>query len=179
MTDYSYETTGTYETTLESCTIYKGSAANIHRFYNVSDLNRILLDCIFPNGHGLPATASQALGTGNTLTLKWSFDLNVLDENENPIETAKVKIEDNQGNTYNLQTDEFGDIATQELIQAVYSRSTGEGNFDQTTNYNPLTITISKSGYKEYKSTFDITKKVDSAITLKKLYIENFNVNKC
>lgn len=43
------------------------------------------------------------------------------------------------------------------------------------TSYNPFTLTISKSGYKTYKSTFTLDKAFDQVITLEKLKDNNFS----
>ncbi|MHA1865176.1 MAG: carboxypeptidase-like regulatory domain-containing protein, partial [Candidatus Heimdallarchaeaceae archaeon] len=153
---------------LIGCTFYNGSETNVHRFYNVSDLNRTLLDCIFPNGHGLPRTASQALGIGNTLTVKWSLNIKVLDEYKKPLPNAKVKIIDVKGNETEASTDANGDITTQQLTEAVYSRSTdNDGHFDTTDSYIPYRLIIEKSGYKTYKTKFDLTETTNLIISLK------------
>lgn len=43
------------------------------------------------------------------------------------------------------------------------------------TNYNPFTLTITKSGYKKYESTFTLNKKFDQVITLSKAKDLNFS----
>lgn len=153
---HRFGTTGSHPTELNNSTFYKD--ADYHRFYNINDISRTLVDCIFPNGHGLPASASNGGGAKrNVMWIKWSFDLLVTKIDKTPINGATVKIVDNQANTTNLTTDVNGNITTQKLTEASYNRATEtDGNFDTTVDYNPYTITISKPGYQTYEKDFTL-----------------------
>ncbi len=52
---------------------------------------------------------------------------------------------------------------------------TTSGVWSIATEYNPFTLTISKSGYKTYKSVLTLTKKFDQVITLQKVKDLNFS----
>ena len=149
------------------------NTTNTHRFYHISNHIRTLLDCEFPNGHNMPTSITTAVDDGtNELHLKWSFDVMVVDEQGNAVSGASVKLEDSQGNVTNLTTDANGQITTQELHEAVYSKdiSIGDtGSFDKTVTYNPYTLTITKSGYKKYVSQGSITTTVSEIISLSKV----------
>jgi hypothetical protein len=169
MNNYNYETTGNFSATLKNCTIYNGNNDDVHRFYNVQDLTRTLVDCVFPSGHGLPKSASNGGGAyDNTMVIKWSFDMLVTEEDGTVINGANVQLIDNQNNVTNLTTDANGKITTQELTEATYNRDAAtDGDFDTTVDYSPYKLTINKSGYKEYKTKFSLTETTNLIIKLK------------
>jgi len=99
----------------------------------------------------------------------FSCNIKILDENKNPIENVSIKISDNVKEVVNDTTNATGVIAEKILAKAKYSWGSGSiPGVTTTTNNNPFTLTISKSGYKTYKLKFDLTKKFDEIITLEK-----------
>lgn len=159
-----YVTTG-LGGTLRGCTI--GINANAHRFFNVTGVSRSLVDCIFPNGDGLPASASNG-GTAinNEIFLKWSFDLLVTDKEGNPIQSAAVTLDSSQNNRISLTTGATGETATQELTEARYYGDVASSNFSNTENHTPYVLTISKQGYQTYRTILAIEQTTSLVVRL-------------
>jgi len=107
---------------------------------------------------------------------EFNFDMLIVDDNGDPIENATISLKNNLGTeVYSGTTDSSGVITTQYILTRVFSY--GNAVADPTnavsktltniTDYNPFTITVSKTGYETYESVMDITAKLNSTITLK------------
>ena len=96
--------------------------------------------------------------------VKYSFNLSIIDENNNPINGATVEIWDCDGSKVTLITDENGDIPQQILTKEKYDHS----HCPTPISYNNFTIQISKIGYQTYKATFTLDDKIDWTIALQK-----------
>jgi len=67
-----------------------------------------------------------------------------------------------------ILTNSSGTIEQQYLLQETYQGKTASGNYPyDTVSYGPYTLTVSKTGYETYTSTFDVTEKMDLIISLK------------
>ena len=89
------------------------------------------------------------VGTQTTWYIQFTFDLKVVDNNNNPIDGATVTIDyqDGLGQAFSGTTDANGDITQQNLTY--YKVFMEKNESDITTYYgNPVTVTISKTGYK-------------------------------
>jgi hypothetical protein len=135
-----------------------------------------LIDCLFDSWdiRWVDATIQNA-----TITQSYSFNIEVLDEANNPIQNATVKLVDKNGDTvFSETTDSNGSIAEQIVNAYEYTRESGNNPGVTAVNtLTPFTITISKSGYKTYKSKFTLNKKFDEIITLSKVKDLNFSKN--
>lgn len=109
-------------------------------------------------------TQAYATGTGNAIYVKYTLKLMVIDRNNNLITGYNVKLTDSQGNILNNGAWTDQDITTH------LSETDGAGNRTDT-DYNPMTIEISKAGYQTYTSKFTIEKGLDWTITLKQIRI--------
>jgi hypothetical protein len=110
-------------------------------------------DCIFRTSF---TAQVQGVGTNNTARVEYSVTLSIKDVAGNNITSPNVKITNNVGTVlFN------GAWSTPQNILVWKETSSVE------TDYNPITITISKAGYETYESTAPITSKYDEIITLK------------
>lgn len=132
----------------------------VHKFYVLTNNIRKLIDCEFPNGHNLPASASGYNDDGtNFIYLMWSFDLKIIDKNGEPINGANVKITDGQDNIVNVTTNASGEITTQELFEATYNWTgspIGTAIFNTTVDYKTHIFEITATGYEPHTMTEDI-----------------------
>lgn len=100
----------------------------------------------------------------------YTFDLKVIDKDNNPINGASVKITDNQSNEWNLTTDANGKITQQKLHKAHYAYVPGSAGGDNVyvkTDYNPFKIRISSQNYPSREFEFTLDKKTDWVLALK------------
>lgn len=148
--------------------------------------NAILNDNLIHQFRGHPGVSTQSFSIYDTTwnenklsTLEnataWlkdykSFNLKVLDKDNNPINSAAVKIEDSQGNITNLTTGEDGTITEQNLLIAYYvNNGVGGGigpDYYDKTNYNPFILTIVKGGYDNYECEFTLDKEKDWTVAM-------------
>ena len=105
---------------------------------------------------------------------QYTLKLKVVDEIGNPIKDASVKIYNRTGVLVaNLETDENGSITTI-LTYGTYAKNLShtQQNRDvlnaNLTLETPHTLVISKEGFKEYRVTFKVNKKLDWKIALKR-----------
>lgn len=103
------------------------------------------------------------------LIAKYSFDLKVIDKDENPINTATVKMWDKDSNlVVDTTTNVSGVITTQELN---YGRWALVGAVTVLTLQTPHLIRIEKAGYTTYEADFTLEEKIDWTIALKTIAI--------
>jgi hypothetical protein len=107
--------------------------------------------------------------TGNEyIRNKYTILLTVVDESNNYIEGATIKMTNKDGTQEFLAvTDENGKIEELALAGVHRSKPVTTTNTGVYTSYSPFTLTIKKSGYKTYLSRFTLSKKFDEIITLK------------
>jgi len=109
--------------------------------------------------------------TGNAYR-QYSFDLKVIDKDENPIKNASVKIWDKDNNLItDTATDESGEILTQTLNWGYYEKTEPVGSVATSVMQTPHILLITKPGYQTYKKKFTLDKKIDWTIGLKKISI--------
>jgi len=95
----------------------------------------------------------------------WTFNLKVVDSNGNGIEGATVTLKDKDGSqVFSVTTDGNGDIAEQQVIQAKADQT--DSNPYIWTDYNPFTLTISKTGYKTMVKEYTIDRKINEVEVL-------------
>ena len=118
-------------------------------------------------------TVQSGFMTLNSLIYEdYDIALTVVDEDGVAIGTADVSVTNNVGTAVSGQTDgdgEWSDVVCGKL----YSPGTSYGAYSQyymdvVTDYNPFTITVSKSGYETYTGVVTIDKKTDWDIVLDK-----------
>jgi hypothetical protein len=116
--------------------------------YHTATVN--LIDCYIDNDQLTFDNVGAGLKNGY---VKFTFNLNLTDEYNTAIETATVKLTNNQGTQeFSVSTDVNGDIAEQTITiftTQVYDGASGWGKYDIT--HNPFTLEISVAGYKKYK----------------------------
>ena len=197
--DFNHErTTGS---SLGFC-LYRPAAGDTY-YTDFYDCNFNLHDDNIPDSFTWWIYAPQTIATG-WFQFNYSLKLKVLDEQGNAIEGATVSVKDKDGNaatwiehdgtydktvtgtTYstNRTTDSNGEIDY--YLQAYKVSHDTSDHGDGVTEYYshayiktdkyPYTMTISKSGYKTYKSTFDHIAKNEMTITLDK--VKNLNFSK-
>jgi len=126
----------------------------------------------FPSGYG---TRNLQLWRVNTVKIK------VVDENGDPIQGAKVTIENKDGvisnpetetTLENIETDANGEINEKVIVRLwdITYDDAGSGGYVYPTgeDQNPFTITIKKSGYETYQAKVTIDSPVDWTIKLKR-----------
>jgi hypothetical protein len=106
-----------------------------------------------------------------SLTVKETFNLQVIDGSSRPIAGAAVRLIDKDGaEQFALTTDATGKIAQQDVtrLYAVPANDTSHQiTTDEKTDFNPFTLTVAMQGYETYQATFEIRKGVDWTIRLK------------
>jgi len=119
----------------------------------------------------------------NPFEFKNSVNIKVLDENNNGIENATVVMTDKNGDeVFSTTTDSNGAITEQFLIRATMTHTPGSGSgtgddYTTTVDFNPFTVTVSKSGYKLHEGVHSISDKVDWQIVLKQNKVLNLSNN--
>jgi len=126
-------------------------------FYCYSGSN-YLIDCSIDD----PFTQFSGNAIGY---LQYTVNIDIIDENGNPI-TTNLEIKDVYNNVvYN------GNSSIPQVI-TVFDRVDKVNK-----GYNPFTFTITKNGYKDVLlKDVEITEKKDWTISLKKIYIKDFNI---
>ena len=97
------------------------------------------------------------------LSVEYSFNLKVTDEDNNGIDSATVKIWDANELKVDTTTGGIGVIAEQVLIKERYDYT----HCPTPISYNDFIIQISKAGYETFKKKFTLDKKTDWTIKLK------------
>lgn len=114
----------------------------------------------------------KALRTGAQVLIKEPIDITVIDEQNIPIESVTVSLTNkNDDLQFSVVTDINGKITQQEVMRMYVFSASSATHFvtaDDKTDYNPFTLTVSKTGYETYTSKFTLSEKIDSIITLKK-----------
>ncbi|GBD90295.1 hypothetical protein BMS3Abin04_01012 [bacterium BMS3Abin04] len=125
-----------------------------------------------------PAFYPYGTSGAPTITIYKSLNLKVVDKDGNSISGATIDIENSGGAISGspFTTDANGEIATEVKVYDVTQKGAGDVRqwFDYTST-NPIVITISKSGYKTYKTSQTILNKVDWTIRLEKVLDSNFS----
>lgn len=146
--------------TLTDCYVINPNPLKIFRGGDTSKLKLI----------NTPSTNySYTLGGANvnnsgTIEIYYTISLSVITIDKQPIQGANIKLFD-KNNTLVLDTttDVNGTISS-DIIQKLYKFM--PDNTLAITDYNPFTLVVSKDGYETYTSTFDLTEKYRSVITL-------------
>jgi len=140
--------------------------------------NTYVIDCDFnvwkvgETGYGTGGTNAW---TG-TAFRQQSFNVKLVDENNNVISGATIMLlnkDDTQ--QFSVTTGVDGTITEQIVTIATYVGLGVTNNNILPTDFNPFILTITKSGYKKYKSKFTLNKKFDEIITLEKVKDNNFS----
>ncbi len=146
--------------TLTDCYVINPNPLKIFRSGDTSKLKLI----------NTPSTNySYTLGGANvnnsgTIEIYYTISPSVITIDKQPIQGANIKLFD-KNNTLVLDTttDVNGTISS-DIIQKLYKFM--PDNTLVITDYNPFTLVVSKDGYETYTSTFDLTEKYRSIITL-------------
>jgi len=94
---------------------------------------------------------------------QYTFNLKVIDTDNNAIGTASVVLKDKDGNVVlSVATNASGIIAEQTISYGYYNQANG----NTLQSYSPHTLTIKKAGYQTYQSTFTLDDTVDWIIRL-------------
>lgn len=115
------------------------------------------------------------------LNVKYSMDLTLIDEQGNPIEGATLSLVDVYGTEQESATsDANGSIVSDAVFSLQYYFDPFDANRNTVTevvekDFNPYTVTISKSGYKTYKTIMTLNQKLTTTITLSKVKDLNFS----
>lgn len=103
---------------------------------------------------------------------QYTFNLKVLDTNQNNVENATVILKDKDGTQlFSLTTNASGEITEQTVSYGYYNQANG----NTLQGYSPHTIEIKKAGYKTYKKKFTMDSKIDWTIALQKVLDNNFS----
>ena len=146
-----------------------GVGKAIRRYYSSTIT---LIDCINIDKTQI-FNVAPLNGADRHVIIKYNINLQVLDEDNNPINSATVTLTDTAGTeTFSVTTDSNGDI-TEQLITAYdrwweYADSWAQHNDD----YNDFTIRIMKDGYQDYSEEKTIAGPVTKSITLKRARIQ-------
>ena len=123
-------------------------------------------------------TCALPISDAPTITIYKSINLKIVDKDGNSISGATIDIENSGGAISGspFTTDANGEIATEVKVYDVTQKGAIDVHqwFDYTST-NPIVITISKSGYKTYKTSQTILNKVDWTIRLEKVLDSNFS----
>ena len=142
----------------------------------------ILVDPVFT-----PVTSKlngfMSVGVTYNIWLDYTFDLKVIDANNNNISGASVILKDKNGTEIiNTTTDANGTIASTEVNAKVWSHTNDTGTKqyidfvdEDLTDYNDFTLEIKKAGYQTYTKKFTLDKKIDWVIRLGKTLNNNFS----
>ena len=110
--------------------------------------------------------------------MKFGINFTILDKAGEAIEGAKVKLFWDVGSDTDT-SDSSGEGTVTGLSYTLTHGSADGTGYYTASAYKKLTLEISKAGYKPHKiENFEMTSGMDWSITLKKLYIEDFNINK-
>ena len=102
-------------------------------------------------------------GADDYVDLSFLFNLTVLDEDENAISGATVQLKDKDGTSiFSVPTATDGTITEQTVTTAKIT------TVHEKADYNPYTLTITKTGYRVYHSTFTFSENIDWTIVLSK-----------
>lgn len=127
----------------------------------------------------------QAAGTVVVLFIDYSFNLKIVDINNNPVQSANIVLKDKNGNLIiNTVTDINGVIVGTYITTKYWQTTIPSGatiyrtmSDSDIVDNGPFTLFISKSGYKTYKSKMTISNKFDETITLQKVLNINMSNN--
>jgi hypothetical protein len=108
-------------------------------------------------------------GTAATKVYRqYTFNLNVLDTNQNNVENATAILKDKDGTQiFSLTTNANGEITEQTVSYGYYNQA----NENTLQSYSPHTLEIRKAGYKTYKKKFTADGKIDWTIALQRIAI--------
>lgn len=114
---------------------------------------------------------SSGRGAWNTYE-KYTLDLKVVDENNDPIPGANIDVSLDSVSVYSGVTDVNGEMLQQTLTNRHWYfdpvNAYANSNHIAEDVSNDYDITITKTGYETYTSKFTLSEKIDSIITLKK-----------
>ncbi|MCW7076382.1 MAG: carboxypeptidase-like regulatory domain-containing protein [Candidatus Syntrophoarchaeum sp.] len=110
--------------------------------------------------------------TGGTINRQYTFNLKVIDKDNNPIENATVILKDKDGNMadqkgFSTTTNGDGEITEQTVTYGYYNYENG----DTMQSYSPHTLEIGKAGYKSYETKLILNEKIDWKITLRRISV--------
>lgn len=168
--------------------------ANIIKAYRLNALYNDVDFCLYNAGVGgilidpvYPPTSSK-LGAYQTgvreyrIYLDYTFNLKVIDKSNNPISGVTVLLKDVDGATIvNKTTDANGVITETEVTSKYWSHTWSESSAYKVfsdgdiVTRSPFTLTVSKSGYKTYKTVFTHDAKLNWKIMLAKVLDNNFS----
>ena len=145
---------------------FNGSTYKDMRFVNVASVANNEMasgDSYFLNCEAVTWAFNWQVGTTSRIYRQYEFDLTVTDHGGHPLEGSTVTLNDKDGNeVFSGETDENGQIDTQNVTRGYYARATGNTLQDA----SPHTLTITKEGYSSYTTVFTLTKKTDWTIAL-------------
>lgn len=125
------------------------------------DVHLILVD---PDGFdNTDISVGSSINSGCYIQEKYSINLNIVDKDRNAIENVSVSATNSNGDEETDTTDAQGDAQVIPL-RAQIDISAGTGAV--LNDYNPITLKISKDGYKTYLLNFDLEEKKTMMIAL-------------
>lgn len=141
---------------------------------------------IVTKGTGTPAIDKIQRATFSgmshwTVAEQFTAQLTIIDDQGNPIEGASLSMVDVLGDEQSVgTTDENGDVTSDAVTTREYYFDPEDVTANATTFvvekvFNPYTITISKSGYKTYKTVMTLQSQFATTITLSKVKDLNFS----
>jgi len=111
------------------------------------------------------------------LWVQWELDLKIIDNLNNPIENAIINITMNNGSLVSgsvFLTNATGQINT-DISEALYKK---DGTFmTDVTEFNPYTITITKTGFQTINFKYNISEQTDWTIPLSKFEYKMIIIN--
>jgi len=151
--------------------------------YQDADADKVMecldVTCDRPDGKIKVYTSTVGSYTWtDTWNMKFGINFTILDKAGEAIEGAKVKLFWDVGSDTDT-SDSSGEGTVTGLSYTLTHGSADGAGYYTASAYKKLTLEISKAGYKPHKiENFEMTSGMDWSITLKKLYIEDFNINK-
>lgn len=96
---------------------------------------------------------------------QYEFDLNVTDNNKNPLQSANVTVKhygQSEAQDFTVLTGANGSFATKTLTMGFYNQTGGDTIYD----YNDYNITVTATGYRTYSKNFTLNDQIDWTIAM-------------
>ncbi len=136
--------------------------------YTHNECIETIYDCSFPN-QSSNIRPIVRWNTPGEITLDFSIQLKIIDYAGDPIDNVTVTLTDTDGTkVIDTTTDGDGEITKTDVDATIITPTAGGGTYDSDyDDKGPHTLTVTKSGYETYTSTFTLDEKKEWVIALK------------
>ena len=153
---------------------------SIARNYITGDCDKVMecvdVTCDRPDGKIKVYSGSNVHTVTDTWNMRFAINLNIVNENGDPIENAKIDLSWDSGSDTD-NTDTNGEAVVTALSYTLNWDNTMGASYLTASDYKELKLKITANGYKDYEvKNIEIREGQDWIITLKKIYIKDFNI---